>query len=110
MKNRKNPKKMIEMMTTMVVLTTSLREGQVTFWSSARTSFRKAQNRLYHLIFSLIFVDVLRMDLAPPGRPGPGGRLAGEAGLEPATCGFGDRCSNQLSYSPVRGTGPPVTI
>ena len=27
--------------------------------------------------------------------------LAGEAGLEPATSGFGDRCSSQLSYSPA---------
>ena len=24
----------------------------------------------------------------------------GEAGIEPATPGFGDRCSSQLSYSP----------
>jgi hypothetical protein len=31
----------------------------------------------------------------------PSSELAGEAGLEPATCGFGDRCSNQLSYSPA---------
>ncbi len=27
--------------------------------------------------------------------------VAGEAGLEPATPGFGDRCSSQSSYSPV---------
>ena len=27
--------------------------------------------------------------------------LAGEEGLEPPTPGFGDRCSNQLSYTPV---------
>ena len=28
-------------------------------------------------------------------------RLAGVAGLEPATPGFGDRCSSQLSYTPT---------
>jgi hypothetical protein len=28
--------------------------------------------------------------------------LAGEEGLEPPTPGFGDRCSNQLSYTPTR--------
>ena len=28
--------------------------------------------------------------------------LAGEEGLEPPTPGFGDRCSNQLSYPPAR--------
>lgn len=27
--------------------------------------------------------------------------LAGVAGLEPATPGFGDQCSSQLSYTPL---------
>ena len=27
--------------------------------------------------------------------------MAGEEGLEPPTPGFGDRCSNQLSYTPT---------
>ncbi len=27
--------------------------------------------------------------------------MAGAAGLEPTTCGFGDRCSSQLSYAPI---------
>ena len=36
MKNRKKPKKTVATMTTMVVLVTSFREGQVTFFSSAR--------------------------------------------------------------------------
>ena len=31
----------------------------------------------------------------PPPR-----HLAGVGGLEPPTCGFGDRCSSQLSYTP----------
>ena len=32
--------------------------------------------------------------------------LAGVEGLEPPTPGFGDRCSDQLSYTPSGGTGP----
>ena len=42
--------------------------------------------------------------------------LAGVGGLEPPTCGFGDRCSSQLSYTPVKahtitqGYMPNLTI
>ena len=32
---------------------------------------------------------------------GEGGEVAGAAGLEPATLGFGDRCSTKLSYAPA---------
>ena len=38
-------------------------------------------------------------------QPSTRGKLAGAAGLEPATGGFGDRCSTKLSYTPA-GMGP----
>ena len=34
--------------------------------------------------------------------------LAGVGGLEPPTCGFGDRCSSQLSYTPALPTTGPA--
>ena len=39
--------------------------------------------------------------------------LAGVEGLEPPTPGFGDRCSDQLSYTPVASRGrirPPDRV
>src|SRR5512136_2757245 len=41
-------------MTTIVVLVTSLRDGQVTFFSSALTSLRKLPKRLYQRILSFM--------------------------------------------------------
>lgn len=39
------------MITTIVVVYTSFLEGQVTFFSSALTSFKNEKKRLYHLFF-----------------------------------------------------------
>ena len=92
------------MMTTIVVLVTSDRDGQVTFLSSDFASLMNAQNRLYQITLSLIDVQSFRVNHSIDLYSSPsllGYALAGEAGLEPATCGFGDRCSSQLSYSPV---------
>ena len=36
----------------------------------------------------------------------PAKAIAGAEGLEPATAGFGDRCSAKLSYTPKRLTSP----
>lgn len=88
----------------MVVLVTSFREGQVTFFNSALTSLKKGPIRLYHFDFGAILI-LLILGETPSFlyffwifflRS-----MAGEAGLEPATFGFGDRCSSQLSYSPT---------
>jgi hypothetical protein len=47
---------MVARMTTMVVLYTSLREGHVTFLTSALTSLKKGPSLLYHLTFLFISI------------------------------------------------------
>ena len=37
-------------------------------------------------------------------------RLAGQEGIEPPTCGFGDRCSTKLSYWPMRLTYSMILV
>src|SRR6266566_8055626 len=92
-----------------VVIAVSRRVGQVTFCVSSRTSCmnlnmfglamiglpedrRRRTGYRYRPIFSLfrllssVFCPLL---------------LAGVEGLQPPTPGFGDRCSSQLSYTPI---------
>ena len=74
--------------TTVVELTRSSRVGQMTLVNSDRTSLRK--------VLILSHIPVCRYPpLYPPadGAMAKGGKTAGLAGLEPATAGFGDRCS-----------------
>ncbi len=58
-------------------------EDQDTFFNSSLTSLKKLGILLKKLITFISFCS------------------SGEAGVEPATPGFGDRCSSQLSYSPT---------
>jgi hypothetical protein len=62
--------------TTTVVLMSSSRDGKLAFLVSETVSDKKAFDLLIQLII-----------LAPFGL------MAGQEGLEPPTCGFGDRCS-----------------
>ena len=68
------------MMTTTALPCNSAREGQITFAVSWRTSPK--------------YLTTLPIKIHSP-------LSAGLEGLEPPTPGFGDRCSNQLSYRPV---------
>ena len=67
-------------MTTIAAPISSCLVDQFTFFNSVLTSFK-----------NLGSFFILPIILYSP---------AGEAGVEPATPGFGDRCSSQLSYSP----------
>src|SRR5438067_4407540 len=105
-----------------VVIAVSRREGQVIFCASARTSCMNLNRFVLAMACPVgssgepaktsrelpspawMFLQLLR--IAPPRsdipRPAPDvSRLAGVEGLEPPTPGFGDRCSSQLSYTPI---------
>ena len=71
-----NPKQMELINTIHVALIKSLRDVQETFFNSAITSSKK----------TLIFIIII---------------FTGQAGFEPATCGFGDRRSTSWSYWPI---------
>ena len=77
--------------TSPVVTIVSLRDGQVTLVTSARTSRTNFAGSTATSLFS------------SPGREGLcalAAPLAGVEGLEPPASGFGDRRSSQLSYTP----------
>ena len=79
-----------------VVIRVVRRDGQVTLVTSARTSRRNFAG-----LAATIHLHTYRLD--EPRRSGARTRerLAGAEGLEPATSGFGDRRSSQLSYTPA---------
>src|SRR4249919_3306168 len=81
----------------MVVITVSLRVGQVTLETSVRTCCRNSNG--FVLAISIL-VRGGRTDRAQPRLLRPK-NVAGVEGLEPPTPGFGDRCSSQLSYTPI---------
>src|SRR5437867_13334124 len=84
-------------MTTVVVPTSSFRDGQETLFSSFRTS---RTNSTPLLMRSLILSKNSFIDRQSCGAP-PLKDLAGQERLEPPTCGFGDRRSTNSSYWPV---------
>src|SRR2546426_9137095 len=88
-------------MTTVVVPTSSFRDGQETLFSSFRTS---RTNSTPLLMRSLILSKNSFIDRQSCGAP-PLKDLAGQEGLEPPTCGFGDRRSTNSSYWPVSEIG-----
>src|SRR4029450_5693223 len=93
---RKNNAVAIDMASTMtVVMTVSRRVGQVTLATSVRTCWTNSKG----LVLAIIILAAEAIPLLPANsRLG----LAGVEGLEPPTPGFGDRCSSQLSYTPIQ--------
>jgi hypothetical protein len=100
---------MIDMMNTMtVVMIVSRRLGQVTFDTSVRTCCKNSNG--FVLAISVLTHEIrsipprvklqYRVRLAVVAKPRPL-TVAGVEGLEPPTPGFGDRCSSQLSYTPI---------
>ena len=71
------------------------RVGQVTLDTSVRTCCKNS-NRSVLAIFFLVRNLSVQCHLGPSPQ-----NVAGVEGLEPPTPGFGDRCSSQLSYTPI---------
>ncbi len=74
-----------------VVIPVSLREGQTTRLASERTSWTNCAGDTRRFFGSAILIPVSVN--RPCTNRAPAYAVAGVAGLEPATLGFGDRCS-----------------
>src|SRR5213593_988211 len=92
-------------MTIVVVPTSSFRDGQETLFSSFRTS---RTNSTPLLMRSLILSKNSFIDRQSCGAP-PLKDVAGQEGLEPPTCGFGDRRSTNSSYWPALNRNASLT-
>src|ERR1051325_8693763 len=93
---RKNNAVAIDMASTMiVVMTVSRRVGQVTLATSVRTCWINSKG----FVLAIIVLVAEAMPLFPSN---PRLGLAGVEDLDPPPPGFGDRCSSQLSYTPIQ--------